>query len=168
MLYELINFDKLRRAVFLALLLLAGIMLQTLVLPRLPVLGARPMIIPCAVAAVGVFYGGLWGGVFGLASGIACDLSYVETLVMFTITLPIIGYLAGEMTKRVINQGIFSYMIFCAAALLVCAFLQSFDIMFFSKTNKLSVIIVAFLQIFWSLPYAFALYFPCRTYSKKL
>ena len=167
MLFDLINFGKLRRAARYAVLLVLCLGIQNLVFSRISPLGVRPMFIPCAVVAVGVFSGGISGGIFGLIAGIFLDMAHVETLVLFTILFPLIGYAAGIVTELFLNRRFFSYFIFSAAALVICAFLQCFDFLFFANTDRLGVLFVALLQVFWSLPFTFAIYFPCRAFSKK-
>lgn len=164
MYFSLINFEKLRIAVKYAIVLLVCFFLQNQVLSHVSFFGVHPMFIPAFVVAVGMFSGSVWGGVFGIVSGIFCDIGFAENLVLFTISLPIVGFVSGLLVDWFFNRRMFSYMFICAAALLVCAFLQGFDFLFFSDSS-LTALKIALLQVMFSLPFAALIYLPCKKIS---
>ena len=189
MFLDLISFDKLKRALLYTALLLGLLTLQNGVFSRVAILGTRPMFLPCFAVAVGMFSGASWGGAFGLLAGIFCDMSFLESSVLFTILLPVLGFAAGVVTQLYFNRRFFAYFFFCAAALLLCALLQCARPLLFSGTvnlsdisdqlqssatlsiargtDRLRVMTVALLQALWSLPFAFLVYFPCKAIGRQ-
>ena len=187
MFLDLINFSKLKRALLYFLVLLLCLTVQNSVLSRVTILGARPMFLPAFAVAVGGIEGAVWGGVFGLITGVLFDRALPSSMVLFTVTLPILGFAAGVLMELVFNRRFFPYFCLCALALLVCALLQCANLLLFSGasvsaaasqlpasgalsvargTDKGRVITVALLQVLWSLPFAALLYVPCRAIGR--
>jgi cell shape-determining protein MreD len=165
--FDIINLTKIRRAILYIAALLICVTVQNSVFSRISPPGARPMFIPCFVIAVAVFEGGIWGGVFGLLTGILLDIQLIESVVLFTIALPILGFAGGVVMERFMNRRFFSYFCFCAAALSVCALLQCVNLLLFvESTDKARILLVAALQTLWSLPFTFAVYYPCRAIGR--
>ena len=69
-LLELINLRKARKAILYLVCIIIALWLQTMVLSRVVLLGAKPFFLPVLVVALGLFEGGVWGGMLGLAAGI--------------------------------------------------------------------------------------------------
>lgn len=166
MLLELINLTKLRKAFVYAAVVLITLLVQNLILSNITILGASPMIIPIVVVAVGFFESGVWGGVFGLAIGLICDMTFNEAAVMFTVLFPILGFLAGGLTMFFMSRSLTPFFFVSAAALIITALCQMFRIAVFSDTNVLYVLAVGVLQTLWSLPFIYAMFFPCRKVSR--
>ena len=183
MFLDLVNFTKLKRALLYLAVMLLCLMVQNSILSRVTILGARVMFLPCFAVAVGVFSGAIWGGVFGLITGVLFDMSLLNSTVLFTVALPILGFLAGALMELAFNRRFFPYFCFCALALLLCALLQCANLLLFSGpsvsaaasqlptsgalsvaqgTDKSRVIVVALLQVLWSLPFAALLYPLCK------
>ncbi|MCL2343856.1 MAG: hypothetical protein FWC62_08175 [Firmicutes bacterium] len=188
MFLDLINFAKLKRALLYVIVMVLCLTVQNSVLSRVTILGARPMFLPAFVVAVGVFSGAIWGGVFGLLTGLLFDMVLLNSPVLFTVALPILGFAAGVLMELAFNRRFFPYFCFCALALLLCALLQCANLLLFSGasvsaaasqlpassalsvargTDKGRVIVVALLQVLWALPFAALLYFPCRAIGKE-
>jgi hypothetical protein len=149
-----------------ALLLFILYILQALIFPRLPVYGAKPLIIPVSVIAIGVFEGGAWGGFFGLAAGVLCDIA-CGSGVLFTVVLPLIGMLVGMLTEFVIIRSLYSF-IFCALiALLVIAFMQTFSLLVFDRLELKLIARIAAAQTLYSLAFAIPLYYPAAILSRR-
>jgi hypothetical protein len=165
--FDIINLTKIRRAILYAAALLICVTAQNSVFSRIAPLGVKPMFMPCFVIAVAVFEGGAWGGVFGLLTGILLDIQLIESVVLFTIALPVLGFAGGVVMERFMNRRFFSYFCFCASALCVCALLQSVSLLLFTEsTDKVRILLVAVLQTLWSLPFTFAGYYPCRAIGR--
>jgi len=183
MLYDIINLKKIRQAFLYAVIMLICLLLQNTFFAKIPIFGVKPLFAPCFVIAVAVFSGGIRGGVFGLLCGILTDTRLPESAVLFTIALPALGFITGLVTDRYINKRFFSYFCCCAAALAVCTLLQCASLLIFSDSsrlaavtaaqtvtdvtinhgaNKTDVLLTAAKQVIWSLPFAFAVYFPCK------
>lgn len=166
MFFDLIDFSKLRRAVLYALLFAALFLLQDLIVSRIPLFGVRALLIPAAVAAVGLFEGGLWGGFVGLAAGYFCDMGYAEHIVLFTVTLTAVGFFAGVLGQFLLHRGFLSYLVLAAAALAVVTFCQMFRFLFFTDADA-AVWRTGLLQMAWSLVWAVPVYFPCKSIADR-
>jgi cell shape-determining protein MreD len=166
MFLDLIDLNKLRRGVLYALFLLAVLAVQNLVLSHVSILGVRPMILPVAVAAVGLFEGGVWGGAFGLCAGLLTDMSF-ETTVLFTILFTVLGFLTGMLAQFVLNRRFFSYLFVSLAALLITALGQMFQLLAFQGADLIRLLLTAGLQTLWSLPLCIPVYFPCRAMARR-
>jgi rod shape-determining protein MreD len=79
-----------------ALLLLAGVILQLAFLSELSVLGGTPDIMPVLVVCLGLLGGGVIGAVCGFAGGLLLDSALLQTLGISSLVLLVIGYLAGR------------------------------------------------------------------------
>ncbi len=168
MLYDLIDLSKLRRAVLYALLFMVLFFLQDHVLSHIPLLGVRPMLVPAAVAAIGLFDGGLWGGCLGLLAGYFCDMSFTESSFLFTILLAGVGFFAGVLGQFFLRRGFFSYVALAALTLAVITFGQMFRFLFFTDTNAAAVWRTGLLQLLWSLPWCLPIFFPCRSIAERV
>lgn len=167
MIFDLINLDKLRRGIIYAFLILVVMFFQTSLLSRIAPLGVRAMLLPIAVAAVGMFEGGVWGGVFGLFLGLTADRSYTGNLVMFTVLFPVIGFGVGLASEYFINRRFFAFLLASAIALLLTAFCQMFELLVFAGASPFALIKMAVMQTLWSLPFTPLLYLPCKSLSRR-
>ena len=64
-----------------------------------------------------------------------------------------------------VNRRFFSFFFVSLAALVLTAVCQMFKFIALTDTNLVPVLITAGLQTLWSLPFAFAIYYPCRAVS---
>ncbi|MEG0035212.1 MAG: hypothetical protein RR743_00985 [Oscillospiraceae bacterium] len=92
MLLDLINLERIRKAIIYAGLILLTLLVQNIVLSRIAIFGVRAFIVPIIVVAVGFFEGGVWGAVFGLFMGVFCDISMNDVPVLMTVLCPLIGF----------------------------------------------------------------------------
>ena len=104
MIWDLIDFSRLRRALVYALYLVVVLAVQALLLSRLPLLGVHALFLPAAVIAVGMLEDGVWGAVFGLALGILADAGIPENLVLFSLLFPVFGFAAGFISTFFMNK----------------------------------------------------------------
>ncbi len=167
MLLDLIDLSKLRRAIVYAVTLAIVFAVQDLVAARVPLWGVRPMMIPAAVVAIGLFEGGLWGGFLGLATGFFFDMGYIEQTVLFTVLLTVTGFFAGVLGKYLFHKGFLSYMALVLAAMILVTAAQMIPFLFFTDTRDAAVWRVGLVQILWSLPWAVPVYFPCRAIAAR-
>jgi len=165
MLLDIINIVKVRRAIVYFGVLLLVLFVQNVVLSRIAILGVHALIVPIAIVAVGFFEGGVWGGIFGLVMGLFCDMTLNDTKVLLTVVFPLIGFVSGAIATFFVNKRFFSFFFVCLAALVLTAFCQMFRFIAIADTNILPVFVTAGLQTLWSLPFTFALYYPCRSLS---
>jgi cell shape-determining protein MreD len=167
MIFDLINLDKLRRGIIYAGILLLVLFFQTTLCARIAPLGVHAILLPIAVCAVGLFEGGVWGCVFGLFTGLLADRIFAETLVLYTLLMPALGFGAGLLAEYYVNRRFFSFFFVCIAALLITAFCQMFRLLVFSGADVLPLVRTALLQTLWSLPFTPVLYFPCRALARR-
>lgn len=167
MLFDLIDLSKLRRGIVYALLLTVLFAVQNLLVSRITLLGVKPMLVPAAVVAIGLFDGGLWGGFVGLAAGYFTDMGYPEHVVLFTVLLAAAGFFAGVLGKYLLHKGFVSYLVLTVLTLCIVTFCQMFRFLFFSGTAAWAVWRTGLIQVLWSLPWAVPVYFPCKSIAGR-
>ena len=167
MLLDIIDLDKLRRAILYLLVIGIALWLQTGVFSRIAPLGVKPMFLPAVVVAIGLWEDGVWGGVLGLVAGVGCDLALAGSTVLFLILLAAVGFFSGVLAEFFINRRFFAFLLLSAAALLLTAFCQAFPLWAFRGAAPAALAPVALLQAAWSLPFAVPAYFAARAVSGR-
>ena len=180
MLLDLIDLSKLRRSIAYGLMLVALFVLQDMVLVRIPVLGVRPMLVPSAVVAVGLFEGGLWGGMVGLVAGIFSDIAYANSVALFTVLLPTAGFFTGVLGKYMLHKGLVSFIALSLLTLAVIALCQMFPFLFFLDEDVRAfraallgsggdwpVWRTGLIQVLYSLILGMIVYVPCKLIASR-
>ena len=88
-----------RLGVRLVLLAIGAVLLQTALVAQIELFGARPDLAPLVVASVGLLCGAMVGAVSGFAVGLLVDLALVQTLGVSSLTLCVVGHLAGRLRE---------------------------------------------------------------------
>lgn len=158
-LFELINLQKLRKAILYIICIVAALWLQTMIFSRGGLLGVKPLFLPALVVVIGMYEGGVWGGLLGLLTGYFCDMSYSDSTVLFLILFSAYGFLSGLLTEFFINCRFIAYLLLAAVALLFTSFCQIFPLWIFRGTSLNLLTPIALLQSAWSLPFAVLFYF---------
>lgn len=166
MLLSLIDLAKVRKAIIFAGVLLATLLLQNIILSRIEIFGVKAMIIPITVAAIGFFGGGVWGGVFGIFAGLATDMGLNASSIMMTVLFPVLGFFAGALPMFFMSRRLSSFIIISLGALVLTGFCQMFRYLMFTDTSAGPLFLTVALQTLWSVPFIFAIYYPCRAFSK--
>lgn len=165
MLWDLINREKLRRALLYLLYILLCLLAQDSIFASLPLFGVNMFFLPAAVMAIGMFEDGVWGATFGLVLGFLTDISYNNTA-LFVAVFPILGFFAGILSRWLVNKRLFAYMLVSTAGCAFTAFCQMFGLLL--KGHEFgSMLWTAIIQVLWSLPMTAALYFPCKAIARK-
>lgn len=138
-------------------LLLVLYILQGLVFPWFRT-GIVPLLLCSAAAGAAHFEGSVRGGVFGLFAGILMDLSLGKPLLVFTLTLTIMGLLLGILGEAFFTKRFISYIFSNIIILVVAAFIQMFSLLFFSTVSVWHLIFTAIMQTIVSLIFAVPLY----------
>ena len=167
MLLDLINFEKLRRALLHLAVILVVLGLQTLLFSRVRIFGVAPMFVPAVAVAIGLFEGGVWGGTLGLVTGVLCGLRYSGDVVLYAVLFAVIGFLAGLLTQFYVNRCFVSYYALCVAAFVLTAFCQLFPLLAFYGAEPFALLRTALLQVLWSLPFPFLIYFPVKNIVQR-
>lgn len=97
-----------------ALGLLPVWLLDAYILPRYPLYGASPMLLPLAVAAVAVLEGAYSGTGFGLGVGLLWELAYPGGFGGLVFFLALAGMVMGGMSQYALSQSFLGCLI-CAA-----------------------------------------------------
>ena len=105
---ELIDFRKIRKALWYCLCVIVTISIQNLLFSRIAIFGVHPYFVPAIVIAIGMFEGGVWGAAMGLVTGYFCDMTLVDNTALFMVLFAIMGFAAGFLTEFLINRRFFS------------------------------------------------------------
>lgn len=97
-----------------ALGLLPVWLLDAYILPRYPLYGASPMLLPLAAAAVAVLEGAYSGTGFGLGVGLLWELAYPGGFGGLVFFLALAGMLMGAVSQYALSQSFIGCLI-CAA-----------------------------------------------------
>ncbi len=162
-LLEKIDLNKvLRYTLFLFLTLMA----QNMVLSHIRPFDVRPLVLPAAAAAVGMFEGATWGPLFAMVMGYFADMSFVENSVFFLLLLPALSLLSAFVSQFFINRRFFAFMGIAALELLITALLQMLKTMA-GDVWSTDMLVVALLQTAFSLPFAALTYFLPEKWSRE-
>lgn len=164
---DLIDIEKVRRAIMYATSLFAALIVQNMIVSHFPIFGAKALFIPALVVAIGLFEGGIWGGVFGLFAGLLGDNAFSASTVTFTIVYPVLGFFAGLLAEFMINRRFFSYMLLSLCALAVTALCQIFPLFAFGGADLGDLLSTAVVQTLWSLPFAAPLYLVAKRIAES-
>ena len=159
---DLINLSKLRRALIYIFILVLIFMVQSILIPLMPIAGVKAMIIPIAVVCIALFENASWGAFFGLFIGYWCDQLLPETTVMCMLLFSVMGFAVGLLGEFSLRKGLLTAFVLSVLAMLIMAFCQSFSILFFTSTRFWPVFKTCFLQVLWGVPFIFAIFYPCR------
>ncbi|MCI0635707.1 MAG: rod shape-determining protein MreD [Actinobacteria bacterium] len=79
-----------------ALILVATVVLQLVLLSEISFLGGTPDVVPVIVVCLGLLGGAVIGAVCGFAAGALLDSALLQTLGVSSLVLVAVGYLAGR------------------------------------------------------------------------
>ncbi len=92
-------------------------LLDAYILPRYPVMGVAPSLLPVAVAAVAVLEGTFAGTGFGLAVGLLWELAYPGGFGGLVLGMALAGMLAGGVAQYLLRQSLLSCLL-CSGVIL--------------------------------------------------
>ncbi|MCL2045781.1 MAG: hypothetical protein FWG88_05295 [Oscillospiraceae bacterium] len=150
-----------------ALLLMIVYLLQGMIFPYIKFYGLVPLLLPIVSTGVAINQGRIAGGVAGIFAGILCDMTFNEPAGVFTVLLTLTGLFVGLLADTVMARGIVTYFISCALVLAISAFAQMFPLLFFENTPSAPLITMATRQTFYSLVYAFPIWFFVRALERR-
>ncbi|MBE7016961.1 MAG: hypothetical protein E7420_02210 [Ruminococcaceae bacterium] len=164
---ELINFKKIRKALWYLLCVIISISLQNLLCSRIALFGVHAFFIPVVVIAFGVFEGAVWGASLGLITGYFCDITMLESTVLFMVLFAALGFAAGFLAEFIINRRFFSYFVLALSGLILTVICQIVPLWIFKGTSLLQLLPTMILQILWSAPFTVPAYFAVKAVSIK-
>jgi cell shape-determining protein MreD len=91
--------------------------LDAYILPRYPLMGVSPVLLPLAAAAVAVLEGAYAGTGFGLAVGLLWELAYPGGFGALVLYLAVAGMLMGAVSQYALSQS-FPGCLICSAGVL--------------------------------------------------
>ena len=162
---ELIDFKKVRKALWYILCIAVTISLQNLLFARVEIFGVHPLFVPVIVIAIGVYEGAVWGAAMGLITGYFFDMTLLDSTALFMVLLAAMGFAAGFLTEFLINRRFFSYFVLSLAALAATALCQVVPLWIFKGTPFGQLLPTMLLQILWSCPFCFPAYFAVKAIS---
>ncbi len=163
---DLLEKIDLSKVVRYTLFVFLTLMAQNMVLSHIRPLDVRPLILPAAAAAVGMFEGATWGPMISLVMGYFGDMSFVENNVFFLLLLPGLSLLSAFVSQFFINRRFFAFMGMAFLALLITALLQMLKTLAGDVWSD-DMLFVAVLQTLFSLPFAALTYFLPEKWSRE-
>jgi len=151
-----------------ALLLLTVYAFQGMIFPYMRIVGFIPLLLPIVSTGIAVNEGCHAGGIAGLFAGILCDVSLNQPVGAFTILLTLTGLFIGALVDSVIMRGFLVYIASCFFVLILSAIIQIFPIIVFDQIIERAMITVALRQTFFSMFFAFPLWFFVRSLGRRM
>ena len=164
---DLIRKDRLRSVLLLALYLALTLLVQNTLFAKLKIWGVHAIVLPALMTAVGMFRGPMRAGVFGIFAGFFADMGYPETVVLFLLLLPVLGYVSGMLSEHLMHQGLIAYLVMCLGALLITALVQLFPLWVFRGAPLGPLLITGLKQTAVSLPFCVPFYFISKAVSRR-
>ena len=109
--------DLIHKWLVYALGLLPLWLLDDYILPRYPLFGVTPMLLPVAAAAVAVLEGAYAGAGFGMAVGLLWELAYPGGFGGLVLGMALAGMAIGALAQYALSQS-FPGCLLCSAAML--------------------------------------------------
>jgi len=143
-------------------LLLLAYILQDMIFVKLDIFGVKPLILPLAAVAVGLFEGSTRGGIFGLIAGIVCDASLGEPAVLFTVLLTVCGVAVGLLGEHLLAKGFPSFLLCSAGCILLCTLFQAVSHITPGLASLATLVMTGIIQVIYSLLFTIPIYLPAR------
>lgn len=122
--------DLIHKWLVYALGLLPLWLLDDYILPRYPLFGVTPMLLPVAVAAVAVLEGAYAGAGFGMAVGLLWELAYPGGFGGLVFGMALAGMVTGAVSQYALSQSFLSCLLCSAGVLGVLDSLRILRILF--------------------------------------
>jgi len=167
MFFDIVNLKKIRKAIVYLAVIIITVGFQTLVMSRISVFGAKAMIVPALVVAIGMFEGGVWGGMLGIVTGVLLDDALSSSAITFTVLMPVVGFLSGFLSELCINRKLVPCIVLCAAAFLAAAVCQALPLWLSGVARISALLPVVGLQTLYSLPFAPPAFLVCKALGGK-
>lgn len=164
---DLINKDKVHRALWCALYMAVTLLLQNTVFAHIALFGVHAMFVPrsswrsaCSRAARGARCS-------ASSRAILAAMGYPGTGMLFAVLFAVIGFGAGMLADYLINNSLLPFLVTCLAAFLLTAFCQMFRLWIFHGASFWRLLAVALGQSVFSLPLAVPYYYISRAFHRR-
>ena len=164
---DLIRKDRLRSILLLALYLALTLLAQNTLFAKLRIWGVHVIVLPALMTAVGMFRGPVWGGVFGIFAGVFANMGYPESIVLFILLLPLIGYVAGMLSEHLLTRSLVAFLCMVLGAQLLTAFFQFFRLWVFQGAELKALLITGLKQTAVSLPFSIPFFYISRAVNRR-
>lgn len=143
--------DLIHKWLFYALGLLPIWLLDAYILPRYPIAGVAPMLLPLAGAAVAVLEGAHAGTGFGMAVGLLWELAYPGGFGGLVFFMALAGMAMGALAQYALNQSFPGCLVCSAGVLALLDFLRVARGLFTNSAPLSALLQVACGEFFCSL-----------------
>ena len=126
-------------------------LLDAYILPRYPLYGASPMLLPLAVAAVAVLEGAYSGTGFGMAVGLLWELAYPGGFGGQVFYLALAGMVMGAVSQYALSQSFPGCLICSIGVLGLLDLLRVARMLFINAAGLSDLLQVAVPEFLWSL-----------------
>lgn len=150
-----------------ALGLLPVWVLDAYILPRYPLYGTIPMLLPLAVAAVSVLEGAYSGTGFGMAVGLLWELAYPGGLGGLVFVMAFSGMIMGGVSQYALSQSFAGCLICSAGVLGLIEVMRVGQRLFVNAADLSELLQVAVPEFFWSLAWTLPVWLLFRTIHRK-
>ena len=142
-------------------------LLDAYILPRIPLWGITPMLLPLAAAAVAVLEGAYAGTGFGMAVGLLWELAYPGGFGGLVFFLALAGMAMGAVSQYALSQS-FPVCLICAAGVLgLLDCLRVARMLLINAASLSELLQVAVPEFLWSLAWTPLIWLLFRTiYSR--
>ena len=143
--------DLIHKWLVYALGLLPVWLLDAYILPRVPLWGTVPMLLPLAAAAVAVLEGAYAGTGFGMAVGLLWELAYPGGFGGLVFFLALAGMAMGAVSQYALSQSLIGCLLCSAGVLALLDLLRIARILFINAARLSDLLQVAVPEFLWSL-----------------
>ena len=157
-------------SVSLALLLLAGAIIQTSLFGKLTYVGAVPDIMLCIVTCIAYFNGRHYGAITGLVAGALIETIASSGIVLLPFFYMIFGYMAGHYARAVQPKRFIPYLFYLMFALFLRAGLTIlYACLIYQNIHLLQILVRAVLPELLATAIAgICLYLPLMLFCRKV
>ena len=160
--------DLIHKWLVYALGLLPLWLLDDYILPRYPLFGVTPMLLPVAAAAVAVLEGAYAGAGFGLAVGLLWELSYPGGFGGLVFGMALAGMATGAVSQYALSQSFLSCLLCSAGVLGVLDGLRILRILFLQAETLDVLLQIAVPEVVLSLCWTPVVYWIFRRIYRRV
>lgn len=164
---DLIRKDRLRSILLLTLYLALTLLAQNTLFAKMRLWGVHAIVLPALMVAVGMFRGPVWGGVFGIFAGVFANMGYPESIVLFILLLPLIGYVSGMLAEHLLTRSLVAFLCMTLGAQLLTALFQLFRLWVFQGADLSALLMTGLKQTVVSLPFSIPFFYISRAVSRR-